>query len=340
MKSTFSLAAPLVLALSAAVAGPVAAQPANDTCADGAVVPSDFITYNPPLVDTTAALTEICGAQESCEEGGVGTRKSVWYTYTPDRDGLVEIDTVGDTTYDTVLSVHDGCGRLISIGNCELPNEFACNDNYFFGLQSQVFLDVTEGETYHIKVAGYGPASPGGLLDFNMRYHPPNESCQDSTVVDSSTYDPPLLSTHNATVETCEAQESCEVNNVGVSNSVWYSVTPLDDGLLSVDTAGSDYDTVLSVWEGCREDLGLGSCGPLPLEIACDDDSGPVTTSSVVDVPVEGGTTYRIKVAGYNTTPDGGYLDFNVTVSGPSMDPEIFDDGFESGDTSAWSSGL
>lgn len=329
----------LTLIVSAAIClvAPIAAQPPNDSCTNGTIVPGNIVTYDPALLNTTTALTELCGAPESCEVGGVGTSKSVWYTYTPDQDGTVDINTFGGSDYDTVLSVHDGCGRFIGIGNCDLPNELACNDNALFGTLSQVFLGVTGGETYHIKVADHGFMSAGGQLDFNMRYIAPNDLCANATVVDSANYDPPLLSIHHAQSEPCEAQESCELNNVGVSNAVWYSISSLQSGYLSIDTNGSTYDTVLSVWDGCREFLGPDNCGPIPTEIACDDDAGLGTQSELIDVPIQGGQTLLIKVANYNTSQGEGFLDFNLVFSETPMNPNIFADGFESGDTSVWS---
>ena len=50
----------------------------------------------------------------------------------------------------------------------------------------------------------------------------------------------------------------------------------------------------------------------LPAEIACDDDNGTGVQSQLVDVPVQAGIEYRIKVSDYNTAQGGGYLDFNM----------------------------
>ena len=95
-----------------------------------------------------------------------------------------------------------------------------------------------------------------------------------------------------------EPQESCEVGNVGVSNTVWYAFTPCANGAATIDTNGSTYDTVLSVFSG--------TC-TAPVQVACDDDSGAGSNSQLTNVPMTGGTTYLIKVADYGG-PNGGCL--------------------------------
>ena len=62
------------------------------------------------------------------------------------------------------------------------------------------------------------------------------------------------------------------------------------NGSLSIDTAGSDFDTVLGVY--------TGNVLNILTEVASDDDAGPGTTSAVTfDVTV--GTAYRIAVDGF-----------------------------------------
>src|SRR5262249_25536006 len=89
------------------------------------------------------------------------------------------------------------------------------------------------------------------------------------------------------------------------SNPVWYSFTPCGDGRINVDTNGSSYDTVLSIFSG--------TCGSA-IEVACDDDSGTGLNSQLVNVPVVGGTTYLIKLSDFGN-PDGATLDFNSSYA-------------------------
>lgn len=292
-----------------------AGAPANDDCLNPTVIPGNTVSYS-TLVSTVGALTSICESATSCESGGVGTSASVWWSYAPDQDGTIIVDTLG-SDFDTVLSIYDGCSfyNLITQSCVGNPIELVCNDDYFFGQTSRVTLDVAAGQTYLIKVATVGQGAGGGLCDLDLIYLPPNDACAEARTIPGVAWDPPLLSTHWATVGLCEALESCEFNNVGVSNTVWYSFLAPCDGLLSVNTNGSTYDTILSIFDGCGEFVGVDANCIVPAEIACDDDSGTGLSSQLYDVPVQAGVEYRIKVADYNTSQGGGWLDFNVLFS-------------------------
>jgi hypothetical protein len=85
-----------------------------------------------------------------------------------------------------------------------------------------------------------------------------------------------------------DAAASCVIVPSGAD--VWYSYTPSCNHALTVDTAGSNFDTVLTVY--------TGTCGALS-EAACDDDGGPSHTS-IIHTPVLAGVPYLIRAAGYN----------------------------------------
>ncbi len=78
----------------------------------------------------------------------------------------------------------------------------------------------------------------------------------------------------------------------GAYNTIWYQYTPYFSANLEVDTIGSSYDTVLSIW--------TGSPGSLT-SVACDDDINPgiVVQSQLTGVPLTAGTTYYIMVSSF-----------------------------------------
>jgi hypothetical protein len=75
--------------------------------------------------------------------------------------------------------------------------------------------------------------------------------------------------------------------------SVWYVYTPPANIYVSLDTFGSDYDTVLSVWTGTRGSLAM---------VTCSDDFNHAAgnVQSAVQVNMMAGTTYYIEVAQYS----------------------------------------
>jgi hypothetical protein len=86
---------------------------------------------------------------------------------------------------------------------------------------------------------------------------------------------------------------ACGLANQGPD--VWYSWTPACSGNIIVDTYGSEFDTILSVYEGCPQYTDLA--------MVCNDDASfqpPNNRASLVTWNYQAGTTYLIRVSGYN----------------------------------------
>jgi len=110
---------------------------------------------------------------------------------------------------------------------------------------------------------------------------------------------------------------SASCGSSGSSPDVWYVYTAAASGVATINTCGSQYDTVLSVHTGCP--------GTPANEIACnDDDDNCANFDSAVTVNVVAGETYLVRVSGFNGEA-GGFL---LNLSGPSCDP----DGLVTGD--------
>jgi uncharacterized membrane-anchored protein len=88
------------------------------------------------------------------------------------------------------------------------------------------------------------------------------------------------------------AKESGEPNHCGETGgaSHWLKYVAARDGVVRFSTEGSDFDTVLAVYEGG----GFSSM----TQVACDDNSGSDGRTSVVNVPVTVGRTYYVAVDG------------------------------------------
>lgn len=102
---------------------------------------------------------------------------------------------------------------------------------------------------------------------------------------------------NNSSAGPDDGEASCQPLS---NNDVWFEYTAACNGITFASTTGSSLtpsnDTVLSVFTDCPA---LGGT-----EIACDDDSG-VGLQSALNFPTTGGTTYLIRVAGFedNTGP-------------------------------------
>ena len=78
-------------------------------------------------------------------------------------------------------------------------------------------------------------------------------------------------------------------NGSPAGNSVWYAWTPTESSVVSVDTCGSTFDTVLAIYTGATLDA--------LFPVASNDDA--CEHQSRVQFTAEGGTTYRIAVDGF-----------------------------------------
>lgn len=100
----------------------------------------------------------------------------------------------------------------------------------------------------------------------------------------------------------------------GSSPDVWYEYAPTDDFIVTIDTCGSGYDTVLSVHTACP--------GTTADQVACNDDVCGV--QSTVQVIVSMGTTYYIRVSGYNNAEGSFSLTLSESpVGAPGSGPDV-----------------
>ena len=114
----------------------------------------------------------------------------------------------------------------------------------------------------------------------------------DNPVIITSTAFTAQIGTGGAT-SSPDDPELTDCNRRRGNATVWYRYTPSTNGIISVDTIGSNYDTMLAIWTGTRGSLVSRGCN--------DDISGPILQSSLA-VTVLVGIPYYIEVAQYSST--------------------------------------
>jgi hypothetical protein len=246
------------------------AVPANDNLA--AAIEIDKLPYTQQL-ETAGAGNESGEKTPQCLDN---VSASVWYQYTPSSNQTVLFNTFG-AEYDTALSVWEGTRHPLT--------QLACNDDSSNLSQSQITVELKKGALYYINISGYQGET--GSLNFNAKAVSPlsNDDLEQAIPISfdgSSSYTHTQM-TQGATHEAEEYVPSCYPNSHA---TVWYQYTPAVDESIILNTLGSDYNTVLSVWEGNQHPLE---------EIACNDDN--TGQQSEVRVEVEGGVTYSINIA-------------------------------------------
>ena len=128
----------------------------NDTCATA--LPVDLGV--PTAFDTSFALLDPAAPVFSCANGG---SVDEWYTFTPTCDGVFNISLCG-SSYDTALEVFDGG---LTPGDCSTMTLIECNDDSC-GFQSEVNLTAFLGNTYYIRISGFGGDRGPGTLNIGM----------------------------------------------------------------------------------------------------------------------------------------------------------------------------
>jgi hypothetical protein len=284
-------AASVLLALTLAMPALVLAAPPPNDDPPGIAIASLPFTFS---TDTTEAQIHALEPSSTC---ALGAGNSVWFSFAPGADIVLVADTIG-SDYDTLIDVFQGS---IVAG----PDPFteltliACNDNNGSSPQSRIAYAAEAGQNYVIRVSN-PLGSVGGALTFNASVGtvpdpptvpeaPPNDDPPGITIESL----PFTFSTNTilAQIHAMEPNSTCVLLG---GNSVWFNFSPTVDIDVVADTLGSDYDTVIDVFEGSLVE------GPDPFTelsaIACNDNTGSSLQSRIA-FTAQGGATYLIRIS-------------------------------------------
>ena len=244
---------------------------------------------------------------------------SLWWRWTAPASATVTIDTAG-SDFDTLLAVYTGAGvaALTAV---------ASNDDAI-GLRSEVRFTARQGVVYHVAVDGYDAATGSVVLNWRQAGDAgpacdPSLACGAAiTCIDGLAY-PTTCGPSNCDlpISPCTgvgagsdgfslassirgASGQATGNNAGASKepgepahagrsggaSLWWSWTAPASGTVTIDTAGSDFDTLLAVYTG-------GAVVALTA-VASNDDA--IGLQSAVRFTARQGVVYHVAVDGYD----------------------------------------
>lgn len=241
----------------------------------------------------------------------VGTfgSKSVWWSWQAPLSGNVTFSTSASNSFDTLLAVYSG-------DTMESLQLLASNDDdERTGVwTSALLLYAQEGEVYRIVVDGWN----GGFGEIGLTVAmAENDDLEDARNVVSDTFED-FSFTNQATEEIGEPDHGGNASG----RSLWWRWTSTRSGQAEIATFGSDFDTVLAVYEG-------QSMGALSV-LAANDDSGGALSSRVA-FDVQAGEEYYIAVDGNDFRLDRSYGLTQLTIQveeDPSwLTPVIVDPG-------------
>ena len=299
------------------ISNTVFAQPANDNCAD-AVAIGEVSDY---AFSTVMATTDGPNHPNDCISSGTtpdSVYNDVWYAYTPTFTGWAEWSLCGTADYDTKIVVYNS-GATCPLSDGDL---FECSEDGTgcAGATSEVVFPVTMGETYILRIGGYGDGSPGeegtGTFYIIETTPPPpgpdNDDCPDAIEVMLGV-DQSFNSTNATTDGPAHPSALCfAFGDDFVNADIWYYFTAPATTTIEWSTCNLiTWDTRMAVYQA-------GATCPLSdgdLLVCNDDGSGCDNFTSYLTFPVEQGETYLLRLGGYLTSDNGvGTFDLNDIV--------------------------
>ena len=244
---------------------------------------------------------------------------NIWYCYTASCTGEVSVSLAG-SSFDTMLAIYEGCGP-----DLDFSDMINCNDDSGGSRQSEIVFDAIAGNQYLVEIGGYDLETGQGLLSISCEGVTPLPSSKDDCENAKAIGDVKNLA-FDTSDATFDGSGLCMI-----SPNIWYCYTATCSGDVTVSLAGSSYDTMLAVYEGCE-------CYPTSNDmIECNDDAGS-SYQSAVTFAATAGNQYLIEVGGYGSETGEGLISINcegVVVQGKSdlgdaSDSTINDDAYMS----------
>jgi hypothetical protein len=267
--------------------------PPNDDFANAIVLTGANVSRS---ADTNVAATKQSG--EPNHAGNPGGA-SVWYAWTAPNTGQVALDTSG-STFDTLLGVYTGGavnGLNTIIANDDDTSCAPC-------LTSRVSFLATGGMTYRIAVDGDADFGHGfGTVALHLVAAPANDAFANAIAVAGGAVTRTGDTNVGATKESGEPNHASDIGGA----SVWYSWTAPVAAMVDINTAGSNFDTLLAVYTG-------SAVNALTAVASNDDDPtcGTCRTSRLAFTP-SAGVTYRIAIDGV-TDFEGSVPEGSITL--------------------------
>ena len=312
----------------------------NDECI-GAIAMFD----GPNFFDTTGLTNSADPVPTGCPNAFGGMNNDGWFTYTATSTGDAIFNTCDPAGFDTDLAIYAGdCSALALLGCDGDGSTLAGCQTY----DSEVIVPVIAGETYVIRVGGFGATTAGlGTVTITVGAGPILEDCTNGVDDDgdglADCADPDCATNPACGGGTGPANDLCidaipvaegvfAYDNTGafldgpidcdanMTTDVWFLYTASSTGTATIgtcDAGGSQDDTVLIVYDGSFCPTAGDPC-IASADDTCANTAGGAAFMSQVDIPVTAGSSYLVQVGGWNGTEGNGDLTISLgTGPGP-----------------------
>ena len=260
----------------------IGAVPLNDAWSSALTISGDTATST---ASNQHAMKEPGEPNHAGNAGG----HSLWWRWTAPGDGPVTVNTSGND-FDTLLGVYTGGG----VGSL---TAVASNDDNGAANSSAATFAAVAGTEYWIAVDGKNGATGATTvnLSFAPTVAPANDAFANATMI-SGLSAQVIGNNINATKEPGEPDfrytDGSGLTTPG-GKSVWWKWTAPAGGQVFLSTAGTNFDTLLSVYTGT-------AVNALTLVASNDNPAGSYSDSSTLTFSATSGTTYWFLVQAWS----------------------------------------
>jgi hypothetical protein len=241
-----------------------------------------------PGWDDSNENNDVCGAATNLNIYFNGTIYSQIVKVNDEDWFRITVPALGTVTFNPVFTHSEGdidiqmfnaCGGTLLASSTGTINGETINwsnpNNFAQEVYLRVYLFNDTRNIYYMNFSRFAPTAPA------------NNNCVNPQVLTITNQDQVIQGTTFAA--TTDGNATC--GSSSASPDVWYRFTVPCDKAVVFSTQGAAYDTVISLHEG--------QCGNL-VEVGCNDDVAPGTLWSYLQANLTAGTTYFLRVAGYN----------------------------------------
>ncbi|HTJ79182.1 MAG TPA: putative Ig domain-containing protein [Rariglobus sp.] len=237
-----------------------------------------------------------------------GGGNSVWYKWTAPIDGSTTLTIQSEFT--PILDVYDATG-VTNISDLSYPPLAYNKVSFVNGTDGTTTFTVTGGNAYYIRVASFTGEANNGIGSFAMTFQESGVAFGDNFSARTPIYGNSISVNGDNIAATAETGEPLHGGKTA-SKSVWLQWTALGHGSVTISTAGSNFDTVLSVYKSAIASPTFGDL----TSVAQNDNETFLKKTSEVTFTADVGVTYYIAVDGTSANQSGSIklgLDFHST---------------------------
>ncbi|MET3037316.1 T9SS type A sorting domain-containing protein [Chryseobacterium sp. NRRL B-14859] len=270
--------------------------PVNDDCANAtSLTVSSNDNFVNPINATTVSATQSSGVTApTCSTSGVND--DVWYTFT----------ATSSTHLVHVLYTDNATTTQVYSGTCGALTALTCFDGNY-GNSNVLLQNLTVGDTYYVRVFS-SSSTATTTSNFQIAVTTPsavtNDTCDTATAIACNGTVQGVNAL--ATDDTLPSSSCGSTGSTATYKGVWYTVTATENGPITIDACGTQYDAYLRVYTGTCGSL---TCVGNTSGVGYADAGCSVTLYNAPTLTFTGvaGTTYYILLTGYAATRIGNY---------------------------------